>query len=165
MKNFLMKAVTASGFVAALALVCVAQQTPVQTTTTAPSAPVREGMRQGHHGEHGMEAMLGSLNLSDAQRQQIGAITSRYKSNMQAQHREAHALKKQEKQGATLTADQQARLQTLHEQLKASEKQEYQEIVALLTPDQRAQLKAKKQEMRMQKKTNGAFNENRPPNQ
>lgn len=162
MKKILIKAVTTSGFVAALALVGFAQQTPTQTT---PASPVREGKHQGHHGEHGMREMLESLNLSDEQRRQIGSIMSKHKSETQAQRQEAHTLKKQQRHGATLTSDQQARLQTLQTQLRDSEKQTHQDIIAVLTPDQRAQLKAKMQERRMHKKGGGAFGEKQERNQ
>lgn len=164
MKNFLMKTVTALGFIAALALVGIAQQTSVQTTPASPVPPVKEERHKGHHGEHRMREMFESLNLSDAQKQQIGAIMSKHQTEMQAQRQEAHSLMKQQRHGATLTSEQQARLQTLHEQLKANEKQTHQELVAMLTPDQRTQLKAKMQEMRMHKKGNGAFGENQQPN-
>lgn len=162
MKRVLLSTGAALAFGVAVAAGSFAQQ-PQQTQNGAP--PQGEfGKRGGHHGGHGMNAdFLNDLNLTDAQRTQVQAIQAKYADATKAQREELRLLKKQQKQGATLTAEQQARAETLQTQVRASERQERQEIFALLTPEQKATLKAKMQERKAQRMNGGAPNATTPP--
>jgi Spy/CpxP family protein refolding chaperone len=158
MKNFVIKAIGAAGFAAAMGLSGFAQQTPqtaplAQTEQTAPGHP---GKHRGQH-EDGLQNVLSDLNLTDAQKQQISAIRAKYNTpEAQAQRQELRSLRQQQRQGAQLTADQQARLQTLQQQAETSRQQQFKEILAVLTPEQRDQLQAKVKNSRGRHKAPGA---------
>ena len=129
-----------------------------KTTTTTPNAvekPGREfGKREG--GEHrgfgerrggpGEMGMLHGINLTDAQKTQIHSILEANKPD-QASMEEVHTLAKAKRDG-TITADQQARLKTLREQSFEKGKSIHEQIEAVLTPEQKAQIEQRKQEMK-----------------
>src|SRR5258706_856294 len=128
-----------------------------KTTTTTPNAvekPGREfGKREG--GEHrgfgerrgGPEmGMLHGINLTDAQKTQIHSILEANKPD-QASMEEVHTLAKAKRDG-TITADQQARLTALRTQAQEKGKAVHEQIEAVLTPEQKAQIEQRKQEMK-----------------
>ena len=135
-----------------------------KATTPAPDKEKAEkhyngegrGMHKGHgegrgfgHRHLGVMHMMHELNLTDAQKTQIQSIMQANKPD-QAVRDEMKTLFEAKRSG-TLTADQQARIATLREQAKAKRQSVHQQIMAVLTPEQKAQLEQKKQEMKQRR--------------
>lgn len=110
-----------------------------------------KGMGFGHGGMRGMGMMrmFHELNLSDAQKTQIHSIMEANKPD-QATMDEMQTLRKAKQEG-TLTADQQSRLTALREQSKVKMQSVHQQIMNVLTAEQKAQLEAKKAEMKQRR--------------
>jgi len=107
-----------------------------------------EGKGFGHrHG--GMMRMLLDLNLSEAQKTQIHSIMDSNKPD-QTTRDEMRTLYEAKRAG-TLTAEQQARLDAIKEQSKANAKAVHEQIMNVLTVEQKAQLEQKKLEMKQRK--------------
>lgn len=112
----------------ALPVIGCAQQTPTGPDNTTTTT---QGGVPGAHGHRGgMMGLLKSLNLTQDQQTKIKAITEAY--------RQAHPRGSQ--------PDPQARKQMMDQ------------VMAVLTPDQQAQLKAKMQTMRQHRQHEGAEN-------
>jgi protein CpxP len=122
-----------------------------KATTPAPEKDKADRQWNGKHGDHAkgegrrgggdMMRMFEGLNLTDAQKTQIHSILDANKPNRE----EMRALWEAKKNG-TLTAEQQTRLDTLHQQMKANMKSTHEQILNVLTPEQKAQLKQRMQE-------------------
>lgn len=109
----------------------------------------RGGERGGEGGmrEHGMaRRALRRLNLTDAQRGQLREIEARYGQSFKAQHQELRQLMEVRRSGGTLTAEQQQRAQQLRTEARANGERMHTEILALLTNEQRDQLKRMREE-------------------
>ncbi len=107
-----------------------------------------EGKGFGHkHG--GMMRMMHMLNLTEAQKTQMHSILEANKPD-QATRDEMRNLFDAKRSG-TLTADQQARFDTLKEQGKAKANAVHEQILNVLTAEQRTQLEQKKAEMKQRK--------------
>lgn len=108
-----------------------------------------KGMRGGKHGggDRMMMGALRQLNLTDAQKAQIKTIFETNKPN-QAQFESIRGLMQKKHDGGTLTADEQATLDSFRAQRQANGKQMHEAILAVLTPEQRAQLEQLKQQNR-----------------
>ena len=134
----------------------------VALTTTMAFAGPHEGGRGGKHGRHGGE--LGArfaekLNLTDAQKEQIRAFTQSFRQDNQAffeAHRDTMKQLREAKQ-----AGDQARvdalkptLQSQRTELKQRREALKQQILAILTPEQRAQYEALKAERGERRKRN-----------
>jgi Spy/CpxP family protein refolding chaperone len=163
MKNIFTRLSLVAGLVATLAAAAFAQ-----ATTTAPQdgAEDREGRRriegrmrgrgrlmggrrEGRRGgdRPGMEGrVLKRLNLSDAQRGQLREIETRYGQSFKAQREELHQLIELRLGGATLTPEQQQRAQQLRGEARDNGERMRAEILALLTPEQRDELKRIREE-------------------
>ncbi len=117
----------------------------------------REGheRREGREGREGMGQMrlLRELNLTDAQKQQAHAIMERFAASTKTQREELRQLREQKEQG-TLTADAKARAEALRAQLAASNKNMHNELLAILTPDQRAKLEKLEKEHKSERREN-----------
>lgn len=153
LKNILTKAVLTLGLTASLAAsVASAQQTPPPAQEDGARGEQHERMgRWGkHHGRdgHGMmgRRALSKLNLTDAQKQQIKSIEERFKQSSGAKREEMRRLMEQRRDGATLTPEQQSRAEALRTELRESMQRLHQEMLAVLTPEQRTQLDQLKQE-------------------
>ena len=109
---------------------------------------VGRGERRGEGGGRGMmeRRALGRLNLSDAQRNQIRQIEARYAESLHAERLEIRRLIELRRQGATVTPEQRQRMQQLRGQLRDSAEKMHAEFLALLTPEQRDQLKRMREE-------------------
>ncbi|HLL17054.1 MAG TPA: Spy/CpxP family protein refolding chaperone [Pyrinomonadaceae bacterium] len=109
---------------------------------------VGRGERRGEGGGRGMmeRRALGRLNLSDAQRNRIREIEARYAESLHAEHLEIRRLIELRQQGVTLTPEQRERVQELRGQLRDSAEKMHNEFLALLTPEQRDQLKRMREE-------------------
>lgn len=105
----------------------------------------RRGMRMHRGDRHGMYGLHG-VDLTDAQKQQIKSIMDSNKPD-QATMEEMKTLG-QAKRDGTLTADQQARFKELRDQRRAKFDGIHQQILSILTPEQREKMDAQKKENR-----------------
>jgi len=133
--------------ISALAVASYAQD--AKPATKADGAKVERkhdrGMFGGRMGRFGRGGLFG-IELTDAQKEQIRKI---HWANVpdKAQIEELHTLMKAKFEG-TLTADQQARIDALKAEAKTKFESTHQQILAVLTPEQKAQLEQRKQEMK-----------------
>ncbi len=106
------------------------------------------GLHAEGRGRRGMPPgrALKRLNLSEAQRGQMREIEARYGQSLKAQRQEMRQLMELRRQGATLTPEQQQRAQQLRGELRSSAEKMHAELLALLTPEQRDQLKRMREE-------------------
>lgn len=122
-----------------------------EATPSGTAAPQQDMGRLGKHPHMGREragmGFLQKLNLTDAQKQQLRAIHERYGQSFKVQREELHQLLKQKKQG-TLSPEQEVRAQTLRNEMRDNNKHLRDELFAVLTPEQRAQLKEMRQEQK-----------------
>ncbi len=140
--------------VGAFGTFAAAQETPTQSENSTPRAerPERgefgKGMRGGKRGgDRMMMRSFEKLNLTDAQKEQIRAIYENQRAQNQPQMEEMRGLMMKKRDGV-ITADEQTRLKELRTQTKQTNDQTRASILAILTPEQRAQLDGMKQEMR-----------------
>jgi protein CpxP len=108
----------------------------------------REGFRRGGRGGgFGMRG-LRELNLTDAQKEQIRGILESKRANREANQTQREELRQivEAKRSGTITAEQEARLKTFREQRREAARQLHEQILAVLTPEQKAQLEQLKQE-------------------
>ena len=107
-----------------------------------------EGKGFGHrHG--GMMQMMHELNLTEAQKTQMHAIMEANKPD-KATMEEMHTLA-MAKHAGTITAEQQARLDTLKGEMQAKAKSVHEQMLNVLTAEQKAQLEQKKAEMKQRR--------------
>jgi periplasmic protein CpxP/Spy len=156
-------AVVAAGFaVVSFSAFASAQDTTTNQTQNSTEKQERREHRRGGEGRMGKEGRGGhhhgggmrelrELNLTDAQKQQIGDIMkANHNANPEA-FQEMRTLS-EAKRGGTITAEQTERLKTLRQQMRQNAEQTHQQILALLTGEQRAQLEQlkdkRKQEMK-----------------
>lgn len=140
-----------AGALAISATFAIAQQ------QTAPQE--QGGKKQGFHGRRGgRDGMKGfgffgrSLNLSDAQKAQIEGITARHREATKGLHEQGRALR-QNKTGAfdgtfneaAVRQAAQARA-NLHVEMEVARARMMSELYAVLTPEQKAQLAAERQQ-------------------
>ena len=148
MKKFL-RGTAAAGLLAALAVAAAAQQ-----TTPAPprgdegrdgrhAGPRRGGKRFAHG--HGLRA-LGRLNLSDEQRAQLRVLHENLRRSTETPRAELRQLFAGRAAGGPLTDEQRARAGQLRDELRRAGESHRQQVLGLLTPEQRAQLEEWKQE-------------------
>lgn len=109
----------------------------------------RDGMRRGFRGGRG-GGMLRGIELTDAQKEQVRTIMESKKEGFQATREEFRTLK-QAKRDGSITAEQQTRLDALKTQMKADAKQTHEQIMAILTPEQRDQIEKRKAEMKQRR--------------
>jgi len=106
----------------------------------------RGGMRRGGHGMRGGMGMLRGIELTDAQKEQIKAIHEANKPDP-ATLDLMKSIRETRKAGGTITEDQKAQLKQLREGRKSKMEAVHQQILGILTPEQKTQLEAKKAEM------------------
>lgn len=107
----------------------------------------RGGMRGGHEG---MLRMFRDLNLTDDQKAQIKTILDSNKPD-QAQMDQMKAIREARKNGTQLTDDQKAQLKANREAQRTKMESVHQQILAVLTPEQKTQLDAKHKEMQQRR--------------
>lgn|ERR1700730_8801677 len=142
-----------SGIILAFGMVAFGQQSQAPTTTTPDGTIQRdrierkerlrqrsEGMRR-HDGARGpgLGYAMDGLNLSDAQREQIRAITQRRLESTKAQREELFKLRDKRIAG-TFSADDEARAKTLHQEIRAAMEGIRTETAGVLTAEQKARL-------------------------
>lgn len=103
----------------------------------------RHGM--GKRGPGGMLRLMSQLNLTDAQRQQLRAIEDRFEASTKSQREEMRRLHDSRQQGEP-SADTQARMQALRAELGQAMRARHQEVLGILTQEQRTQLEQMKKE-------------------
>jgi Spy/CpxP family protein refolding chaperone len=154
MKSFFTRAGLTVALAAILSAVAFAQTTAPQGGTGDEGRHGRFGKmdKRGEHGERGGRRMGGRvlerLNLSETQRQQMRDIESRYGQNFKSQRQELRQLQDLRREGTTLTPDQQTRAEQLRNELRANGERMHNEILALLTTEQRDQLKQMHEELK-----------------
>jgi Spy/CpxP family protein refolding chaperone len=149
MKKFLQGTAAALGLLAALAVGASAQETQPAPQDEAGrpgrhKGLKRDGMRRRGPG-HGLRA-LGRLNLSDAQREQLRVLSEGLHQRTEAQRNELRQLGRARREGGQLTDEQRQRARQLHEELRQSHETHRQQVLGVLTPEQRAQLEQLQQE-------------------
>lgn len=157
MKNIFTRMGLILGLAALLSASAFAQTTTPQSGTEGEG---RRGGREGRRGKlgrmgergergvrrQGMGRALHRLNLSEAQRGQLREIEARYGQNLKPQYQELRQLLEVRRSGGTLTAEQQQRAQQLRGEVRANGEKMHAEILAMLTSEQRDQLKRAREE-------------------
>lgn len=105
----------------------------------------RRGMMGRHGGGMGM-GLLRGIELTDAQKAQIKAIHEANKPNP-TDFEAMKSIREARKSGAAITDEQKAQMKQFREARKAKMQQVHQQILGILTPEQKAQLEARKTEM------------------
>ena len=110
----------------------------------------RGGMHHGGHGMRGGMGMLRGIELTDAQKEQIKAI---HEANKPSGENKAlfDQIRETRKAGGTISEDQKAQLKQLRDARKANMQAVHQQILGVLTPEQVAQLEAKKAERKLRR--------------
>lgn len=135
-----------------------------QTTETpkADDTKVEKGDRKGGYGKrggmsygggHGMKGMRGGMGflrgieLTDGQKEQIKAI---HEANKPTGENKVlrDSIRETRKAGGTVTEEQKAQLKQLRQGQREKMQGVHQQILAILTPEQKTQLEAKKAEMK-----------------
>jgi protein CpxP len=107
----------------------------------------RGGMRHGGHRMGGGMGFLRGIELTDAQKEQIKAI---HEANKPTGENKAlfDQIRETRKAGGTITEEQKAQMKSLRQAQKAKMQGVHEQVLAVLTPEQKTQLEAKKAEMK-----------------
>lgn len=109
-----------------------------------------EGFGGMRHGGGRPEMMFHDLNLTDAQKAQIKSILDANKPS-DTEMQQMRSLMETRRNGGTLTDDQKAQLKQFREQQQTKRKAVHEQLLAVLTPEQKQQLEQKQQEMRQRR--------------
>jgi len=139
-------------FFSSLALAVIALALAVVTVNAQP----RRGQGQDRPGHVRMKA-LEKLNLTQAQKDQITSLRDAFKTANQASIEEIKSLREQmrekmksgDKEGAKAIREQ---LKAKHEAMKPAREKLHQDVLAILTQEQRDQLAKMKEEMKERRK-------------
>jgi periplasmic protein CpxP/Spy len=140
------------GLLVTFSMPLLAQQSSTTQDAQEQQQTERMGKKRWHRGKHGGRGgpmrMFRELGLSEAQQQQAKAIMERYEQSNKPQRDEMRQLHQQMGQTATGAVDTQAqaRAEALRTELRESRKRMHDELLTILTPDQRAKLEQMKQE-------------------
>jgi len=104
------------------------------------------GMREHRGGRGAGIGFLRGIELSEAQKAQIKAIHEANKPNP-ADFEALKSIREARRNGGTVTEEQKAQMKELRQARKAKMDQVQQQILAVLTPEQKSQLEARKAEM------------------
>ncbi|HLL76998.1 MAG TPA: Spy/CpxP family protein refolding chaperone [Pyrinomonadaceae bacterium] len=149
MRRYTYRVITLAGLLVLMAAAGFAQNPPAPQGQggEGPRGMGRVGRRHMPGGPRGPRLGLGRLNLSDAQREQLRQIESRYADSFRARREELRSIMQTRRQGGTLTAGQEARARQLREELRADSEKMRAEMRAVLTDEQRTQLQTMREEM------------------
>lgn len=111
-------------------------------STTSPAATTEVAARPDRRGG-GMENVLGSLNLTDAQRSQIAAIMEKHRAAIQP-------LRDQMR-----PAEGREGMSSVREQMRAAQQKLAEDVGAVLTPEQRQQFESMQAQRREQMRNRG----------
>lgn len=103
-----------------------------------------KGMRGGP-GRHMMRGLHG-LDLTDAQKEQVRGIMESKRAGFEQTREQLRPLHEAKRNG-TITAEQQTQLDTLRTQMRQDGEATHQQILGILTPEQRTKLEERKAEM------------------
>ena len=146
-----------SVFASAMVLGSVAVVASAQTEAPA----VKDGTEKagkldrkgfGRHGGFGKgmrggdRAGLRGIELTEAQKAQIKQIHEANRPDASVME-EMKAIRETRRSGGTITEDQKVRIQALRDQMQAKRASVHQQVLAVLTPEQRQQLERRKAEM------------------
>ena len=108
------------------------------------------GMRRGGHRMGGRMGFLRGIELTDAQKEQIKAI---HEANKPTGENKAlfDQIRETRKAGGTITEEQKAQMKQLREAQKTKMRGVHEQILAVLTPEQKAQLETRKAEMKQRR--------------
>lgn len=114
----------------------------------------KRGGKFGKRGGHGMKGMRGGMGmlrgveLTEAQKGQIKAI---HEANRPTGENKAlfDSIRETRKAGGTITEEQKAQMKQLRQAQRAKMQGVNEQILAVLTPEQKTQLEAKKAEMKV----------------
>lgn len=122
----------------------------------------KEGMMGRRHGGGGGKMMRGlsQLNLTDTQKQQIQTLRENLETSTRPQREEMRNLAMKKRDGV-ITEQENTRFKELKAQLRASGDQVQNSVLAILTPDQRAQLNQMKEERQQKMKERRENRQNR----
>ena len=148
----------------AFAVVGLATFTLAQETQPAPSTDKAEkrkgegrgfGKRkfdgEGRGGRHGGKFHgLRGIELTDAQKEQMRVIRENNKPDP-ATMAELKAIRDAKKSGTAITPEQKERMKALREQSGTKREAVHAQLLAVLTPEQRAQIEKQKQEMQQRR--------------
>ncbi len=158
LKRKIIAALTSVAAVITLATFVSAQDVKTETKTDGQKQMKRE-MRGGRFGKrdgmgsrrgkkrHGMMRGLRSVNLTEDQKTQLRTIMQSRK-NSQIVNREEMRTIISAKRDGTITPEQTQKLDAFKAEMKENSKRTREQILAILTPEQRTQLEAKKEEMK-----------------
>ena len=173
-RNKFFSILTVAGGIVVFSAFAMAQDTT--TTTASPNKAERpdkgRGFGQGKGGHGGFEGRRGpggdvmgvlrGLNLTDAQKTQIHQILESNKPD-QSSMETARTLAKARRDG-TITAEQQNQLKALRQEQQAKAKSVHEQILGVLTADQKAQIEQRKQQMEKRFEDRKQMRQNRQPN-
>lgn len=157
MRRYILRVIACAGLVGLLAAAGFAQNPPGSPSQGEGQREMRRMGRMGRRHAQGDPRAgrlgLDRLNLSDAQREQLRGIESRYAGSFRTKRDELHALRQSRRQagGTALTAEQEARARQLREELRADAERMRAEMRAVLTDEQRTQLHAAREELKQQR--------------
>ncbi len=139
--------------VAVLSTAAFAQNTTPVPTTEKGDKAFKHGKMKGEFGRHhgkrgGFRGGFGlrGIDLTDAQKAQIKSIREANKPD-QATMTELKAIRDARKAGQEPTAEQKARMQAFRDQARTKAKSVHEQVLAVLTPEQKAQLDARRTQM------------------
>jgi Spy/CpxP family protein refolding chaperone len=108
--------------------------------------PGMRGPRGPRDFKRGGMGAFRQLDLTDSQRQQLREISERFRESTRTQREQMRPFHEQLRQGGTLSTDDQAKLNELREQIRGLERQSHEEMLSVLTPEQKAKLDQLKEE-------------------
>lgn len=147
--------ITLSVATAAFATFASAQETTTTTPDNIQKQEKRErkafgkygkGMHGGKRGGMMMRGLRG-IDLTDAQKEQLRVIHENNKPN-ETVMQEMQAIRQAKRDGGTITPEQKERLKVLRMQAREKGEAVHQQVLAILTPEQRQQMETRKEEMR-----------------
>lgn len=107
------------------------------------------GEGKGHFGRHGVGRLLHQIELTEEQRARIKElhVANKPDAAVRDEMKAIHAAKR----AGTITEEQKARARALREQAMLKREQLHQQVLNILTPEQRQQIETRKQEMKTRK--------------
>jgi Spy/CpxP family protein refolding chaperone len=153
-----------SAITLAFAMITLTVFVSAQDKTTTPSTDSTErqdrierrgrgergpGMEGRHHGPRGPGKMLHALHqldLSEAQKEQVRTIMESKRAGFEQNREQLRELGRAKHEG-TITAEQQAEFDELRAQMKQNAKTVHEQVLGVLTADQRTRLEQLKADM------------------
>ncbi len=174
-KRKIISALTAGTAIIAFSSFVSAQET-TKTDNPTPTPKQERKMRKGEFGKRGFgKGMRGGrrggmmmmgfrgLNLTDEQKAQIKTIMETNRASHNVNREEMKTIMMAKRDG-TITADQQQKLDAFRTQMKANAELTHQQVLNVLTAEQRAQLDARKAEMKQRREERQQMRQQRKQN-